>query len=137
MVREKVQGQCSGQGISAPRKEVLSVYQWCVSDKKAGWLRKCFCNTLLNFLGFALEILEKSNFIASVIPRKCNTRWKYQGQQSGPCLYPLEIPSPFYFTPENSTCSPAVISMSSNLLFGFFYWKSLIQNGVWTMANSE
>ena len=33
-VQEEVLGQCSGQGISAPRKEGLSVYQWSVSEKK-------------------------------------------------------------------------------------------------------
>ena len=27
--------------------------------------------------------------------------------------------------------------MSSNLLFGFFYWDSLIQKDVWAMKSSE
>ena len=27
--------------------------------------------------------------------------------------------------------------MSSNLLFGIFYWSSVIQNDVWAMASSE
>ena len=32
--QEEVLGQCSGQGISATRKEGLSVYQWSVPEKK-------------------------------------------------------------------------------------------------------
>ena len=32
-VQEEVLGQSSGQGISAPRAEGLSVYQWSVSEK--------------------------------------------------------------------------------------------------------
>ena len=32
--REEVLGQCSGQGISAPRTEGLSVYQWSFREKK-------------------------------------------------------------------------------------------------------
>ena len=31
----------------------------------------------------------------------------------------------------------SVISMSSNLLLGFFYWNSLIQEDVWAMTSSE
>ena len=34
--------------------------------------------------------------------------------------------------------SPAAISVSSNLFFGFFfYWNSLIQKDVWAMTSSE
>ena len=33
-VKEEVLGQCSRQGISVPRKEGLSVYQWPVAEKK-------------------------------------------------------------------------------------------------------
>ena len=33
-VQEEVLGQCSGQGISAPREEGLSVYQWSDPEKK-------------------------------------------------------------------------------------------------------
>ena len=33
-VQENVLRQCSGQGVSAPRKEGLSVYQWSVPEKK-------------------------------------------------------------------------------------------------------
>ena len=33
-VQEEVLGQCSGQGVSVPRKEDPSVYQWSVPEKK-------------------------------------------------------------------------------------------------------
>ena len=33
-VKQEVLGQCSRQGISAPRKEGLSVYQWSVTEEK-------------------------------------------------------------------------------------------------------
>ena len=70
-VHVEVRGQCSGQGISAPRKEGLSVYQWSVPGKKqARWLRKCLVNTPLKFPGFGNYGL---NFIASVIPLNCAT----------------------------------------------------------------
>ena len=29
-IQEEVLGQCSGQSISAPRKEGLSIYQWSI-----------------------------------------------------------------------------------------------------------
>ena len=53
-VQEEVLGQCSRQGISAPSKEGLSVYQWSVSEKKkqGGW-GSVFKNTRLKFLGFS------------------------------------------------------------------------------------
>ena len=68
-VQEDVLGQCSWQGMSAPRKEDLPVYQWSVTEKKqAGWLRKFLCKYSTEVSKFALEILEKSKFIANVIP---------------------------------------------------------------------
>ena len=68
-VQEEVLGQCSGYGISAPRTESLSVYHWPVPEKKqARWLRKCLCKYSTEVSGFALEILEKPKFIASVNP---------------------------------------------------------------------
>ena len=33
--------------------------------------------------------------------------------------------------------STRVFSISSNLLFGFFYWNGLIQKDVWAMTSSE
>ena len=59
----------SGQGISGPRTEGLSVYQWSVPEKKqVGWLRKCLCKYSTEVSRFVLEILEKSKVIAIVIP---------------------------------------------------------------------
>ena len=68
-VQEEVLGQCSGQGISVPRVEGISVYQWSVPEKnQARWLRKCLCKYFTEVSRFVLEILEKSKVIASVIP---------------------------------------------------------------------
>ena len=68
-VQEEVLGQCNGQGMSAPRTEGLSVYQWSVpKEKQAGWLRKCLRKCSTEVFRFVLEILEKSKIIASVIP---------------------------------------------------------------------
>ena len=69
-VQEEVLGHYSGQGISAPRSESLSVYQLSVQEKKkqAGWLRKCLCKYSTEVFGFVLEILEKLKVIASVDP---------------------------------------------------------------------
>ena len=68
-VQEEVLGQCSEQYILASRKEGLSVYHWFVSEKsQAGWLRKCLRKYSNEVSRSVLEILEKSKFIASVIP---------------------------------------------------------------------
>ena len=68
-VQEEVLRQSSGQGILAPRKEGLSANQWPVPEKKqAGWLRKCLYKYSTEVSRFVLEILEKSKFIACVIP---------------------------------------------------------------------
>ena len=73
-VKEEVLGQCSGQGISVPRKEGLSVYQWSVPEKKKSMVvEKCLCKYSNEVSRFVLETLEKSKFIASVIPQKCAT----------------------------------------------------------------
>ena len=68
-IQEEVIGQWSGQGISAPRPEGLSIYRWSLPEKKqAGWLRKCLCKYSTEISRFVLKILEKSKVIASVIP---------------------------------------------------------------------
>ena len=68
-VQKEVLRQPSGQGISAPGKEGLSVYQWFVPEKKqAGWLRKCLCKYFTELSSFILEIPGKSKFIVSLIP---------------------------------------------------------------------
>ena len=68
-VQEDGVGQCSGQGISVPKKEGLSVYQWSVPGKKrAGRLRKCLCKHSAEVSRFVLEIPGKSKSNASVIP---------------------------------------------------------------------
>ena len=72
-VQEEVLGQCSGQGISAPRGEGLSVYQWSVPEKKqARRLRKCLCKYCTEVSRFVLEILEKGNCKCDSI-KVCNT----------------------------------------------------------------
>ena len=68
-VQEEVLGQCSEQGISAPKEEGLSAYLWSVSQKKqAWWLKKLLCKYSTEVSRFVLETLEKWKFIASVIP---------------------------------------------------------------------
>ena len=37
-VQEEALGQCTEQGISAPRKEVLSLYQQSAQEKKTSWV---------------------------------------------------------------------------------------------------
>ena len=67
-VKEEVLSQCSGQGISAPRTESLSVSQWSIPEKKqAGWLKKCLCKYSTKVSKFVLEILEKSKVMVGVI----------------------------------------------------------------------
>ena len=52
MVQEEVLDHCTGWGISALGTEGLSVCQWPVPEKKAGWLKvDAFVNTPLKFLG--------------------------------------------------------------------------------------
>ena len=65
-VYEEVLGQRSGQDISTPRTEGLSVCQWSVPEKKAGWFRKCLCKYSTEVPRFVLKILEESKVIASM-----------------------------------------------------------------------
>ena len=49
-IQVEILGQYSGQIISAPRTEGLSVYQWFVTEKnKQGGLGNTFVNTPLKF----------------------------------------------------------------------------------------
>ena len=65
-VQEEVLGQCSGQGISAPKTEGLSAYQWSFPEKRQeGCLIKYFCKYSTIVSRFVLEILEKSKVIGS------------------------------------------------------------------------
>ena len=51
------------------KKVILSISGLFQKKKKqAGWLRKCLCKYSTEVSRFVLEILEKSKFIASVIP---------------------------------------------------------------------
>ena len=53
-VQEDVLGQCSEQGILAPRKESLSVYQWSAPEKKTSRVvEEMHGNTPLRFLGLS------------------------------------------------------------------------------------
>ena len=54
-VQEEVLGECNRQGISAPIKEGMSVYQWSVQEKKSmqGSWGNAFTNTSLRFLGLS------------------------------------------------------------------------------------
>ena len=76
----------------------------------------------------------------------CNTPWKHHDQKRGPLncvpflLITLANITPFLIHSRKIhvlLLPSAVISMSSNLLFRFFYWNSLIQKDVWIMKNSE
>ena len=68
-VQEDTVEQCSGQGISVPKKEGLSVYQWSVLEKKrTGCLRKCLCKYSAEVSMFVLENPGKLKSNASVIP---------------------------------------------------------------------
>ena len=69
-VQEEVLGHCSGQGISAPRKEGLSIYQWSVPEKKttSRVIEESLYKYSTEVSRFVLEILENSKFIASLIP---------------------------------------------------------------------
>ena len=62
-VQEEVIDQCSGQGISAPRAEGLSVYQWSVPDRVVEEMPL----TPLKFLGL-LRKFWKSRRSLQVIP---------------------------------------------------------------------
>ena len=58
-VQQEVIGQCSGKGISAPRAEGLSVYQWPVPGKnKQGGGGNVFVNMPLKFLGFSWKFWQ-------------------------------------------------------------------------------
>ena len=55
-IQEEFLGQCSRQGIPAPRTEGLFV---CSRKKQTGWLRKCFCKyTPLKFLGLSWKFYK-------------------------------------------------------------------------------
>ena len=56
-VQEEVLGQSTGQDISAPRTEGLSVCQWSVPEKKKE--RKCLYKYFTDISRFVLEIFGK------------------------------------------------------------------------------
>ena len=60
-VQEEVLGHCSGQGISAPRKEGLSIYQWSVLEekRKQGGLRNALVN--MKFLGLSWKFFKNGS----------------------------------------------------------------------------
>ena len=72
-VQEEVLGQYSGEGISAPRKEGLSVYQWSVPNKRAGWLRKCLCKYSSEVFRFVLKLWEIEVHYKCDSIKVCNT----------------------------------------------------------------
>ena len=129
-VQKEILGQCSRQGILAPRIG-LSVYQWYVSEiiKQRGW-GWCLCKYSTNVSRFAFDILEKSKLIASTITWKCvtglgNPKAKKRTPGNSSCILlansgysnPFLIQSwKFYmlWLPPLGSC------MSSNLLLGFF-----------------
>ena len=57
-VQEDVPGQCSGQGISAPRKEGLSISGLFQKKNKQGGWGNAFVNTPLNFLVLSWKFRE-------------------------------------------------------------------------------
>ena len=69
-IQEEVIGQCTGQAISAPRTEGLSAYPWPSLEKKASWLRKCFCRYSTEVSRFALEIVENLKVIVNMLPQE-------------------------------------------------------------------
>ena len=62
---QDVLGQYTWHGISLPRTQGISVYQWSVPEKKnhAGWLRKYLSKYSTEVSRLILEILENSNVI--------------------------------------------------------------------------
>ena len=61
-VHEEVLGQCSAQGISAPKTEGLSAYQWSFPEERQ---EGCLIKYSTKVSRFFLEILEKSKVIRS------------------------------------------------------------------------
>ena len=128
-VQEQVLSQCSGQGISAPRTEGLSVYQWSVPEKKqVELLVKHLCKYSPEVSWFALEIwknrrswqmwVHKSVLDSLKIPRP-------KKRTSKLCVFYVDHPCKFHAFPNSlqeipHELSPAANSMSSNLLFGVF-----------------
>ena len=115
-VQEEVLGQWSGEGILAPRREGLSVYQWSVPDinKQSGW-GNAFVNTPLKFLSLSwkfwknrksdcFKFLENLKAKINWIPKLC-------------CSFLIHFRK-FYML----WLSCAVNSMSSNLwIYGLSY----------------
>ena len=144
-VQEKVLGQCSRQGISAPRTESLSVYQQSVPEKKqAGCLRKCLCKYSFEVSGFVLEILEKSKVITSVNPQKCVTLLENTKPKKGLLNYVAFF---FFFLITHKLSNSleeiphAITSIRSHFhifkpIFWLFYRNSLIQKKVQAMSSS-
>ena len=100
-------------GISAPRTEGLSVYQWSVPEKKQAWLLRKWLFKFFPELRFVLEILEHLKVIANELPEKCVTSLEpplstSQNRRSVNHLAFLFITlvdsTPFLIYSRNSTC---------------------------------
>ena len=62
-VQEDVLGKYFGQGISIPRTEALSFYQWSVPENTIRVVEEYLCKSSTAVSGFVSEILEKSKVI--------------------------------------------------------------------------
>ena len=121
-VQEEVQGQCSGQGISAPRTDCLSVYQRSVTEKKIkqGGSKNAFVNTLLKLqicLGRSRKIEGHCKYDSMMCK---NTKAKKRALSGFLVDHPCKFHAFSNSLQEIPHAIPAVNSMSLNLLFGFF-----------------
>ena len=128
--KSEVLGQCSGQGISAPRKEGLSVYLsvYAVSGKKnkqGGW-GNAFGNTPLNFLGLTLNFGKNRSSLKVWSIKVCNTL----GLNTG-------TPKLCDFFVDNPWKSYALSNSFQENMLEFFYWNSMIQKYIWAMTSSK
>ena len=127
--KSEVLGQCSGQGISAPRKEGLLVYLsvYAVSGKKnkqGGW-RNAFGNTPLNFLGLTWNFGKNRSSLKVWSIKVCNTLGLNTGTPKL-LLITLENLTPFLIRSRKT---------SSSFFTEIVWFRSIF--GLWRVVNEN